>query len=334
MATTAASLNLWSILSESKRIINAHSRHFLALSVIFLLPLSFSLIVFPTILHLLTHSNSPTIHILLRLPQTQTQAQAQFKAQTNSLNFPFPFPLLLLLSLFLLFIFSLSALATITHSVFHGFFGRPVKLFSAVTSLISSFLPLLVTTILSHLILFSLSIPIPLLSFLLGPSLSLSPITLTASAILLLALIFFLFYLRVSWTLASVIAVVENNYGIQSLCRSAALMNGMKSTGASCFLFFASLEGIMLWSGSLLAAVGSDSGSWRDWAIVVQIVLTSTVMTVLMLYNAAANTVLYMYCKAVHGELASEIVEEFAWQYVSLPFDDGKIPHVVSVVSV
>jgi hypothetical protein len=111
-------------------------------------------------------------------------------------------------------------------------------------------------------------------------------------------------------------------------------MNGMKSTGASCFLFFASLEGIMLWSGSLLAAVGSDSGSWRDWAIVVQIVLTSTVMTVLMLYNAAANTVLYMYCKAVHGELASEIAEEFAWQYVSLPFDDSKVPHVGSVVSV
>lgn len=108
-------------------------------------------------------------------------------------------------------------------------------------------------------------------------------------------------------------------------------MNGMKYTGASCFFFFASLEGIMLWSGFLLARVVSDSGSWRDWAFMVQIVLTSAVMTVLMLYNAAANTVLYMYCKAVHGELAEEIVEEFAWQYVSLPFDDGKVPHVVSV---
>lgn len=91
----------------------------------------------------------------------------------------------------------------------------------------------------------------------------------------------------------------------------------------------------MLWSGSLLAEVASsDRGSWRDWAFVVQIVLTSTVLTILMLYNVAANTVLYMYCKAVHGELASEIAEEFAWQYVSLPFDDSKVPHVVSVVHV
>jgi len=65
---------------------------------------------------------------------------------------------------------------------------------------------------------------------------------------------------------------------------------------------------------------------------VVQIVVTSTSLMLLLLYYAAANTVLYMYCKAFHGELAAEIAEEFAREYVSLPFDDGKIPHVVSVV--
>jgi hypothetical protein len=40
---------------------------------------------------------------------------------------------------------------------------------------------------------------------------------------------------------------------------------------------------------------------------------------------------MYMYCKAVHGELVGEIAEEFAREYVSLPFDDGKVPHLVSV---
>ncbi|MBA0648529.1 hypothetical protein Goklo_016229 [Gossypium klotzschianum] len=42
--------------------------------------------------------------------------------------------------------------------------------------------------------------------------------------------------------------------------------------------------------------------------------------------------IFYMYSKAIHGELAGEIAEEFAREYVSLPFDDGKVPHVVSVV--
>ncbi|KHN42928.1 hypothetical protein glysoja_007458 [Glycine soja] len=85
---------------------------------------------------------------------------------------------------------------------------------------------------------------------------------------------------------------------------------------------------LLLWPASV------DGWAWKDWAFVVQIVLTSTLLMLLMLYNAAADTVLYMYCKAVHGELALEIAEEFAWQYVCLPFDDGKVPHVVSVVRV
>ncbi|KAJ6891673.1 hypothetical protein NC651_025002 [Populus alba x Populus x berolinensis] len=47
----------------------------------------------------------------------------------------------------------------------------------------------------------------------------------------------------------------------------------------------------------------------------------------LFLYNIAAFTVIYMDSTAVHGELVWGIAEEFAGDYVSLPFDDGKIPH-------
>ena len=49
---------------------------------------------------------------------------------------------------------------------------------------------------------------------------------------------------------------------------------------------------------------------------------------VVVVYNLAASTVFYMYSKAIHGELA----EESAREYVSLPSNDGKVPHVVSVV--
>lgn len=55
-------------------------------------------------------------------------------------------------------------------------------------------------------------------------------------------------------------------------------------------------------------------------------------MTVLLLYWMVSTVVMYFYCRAVHGELAEEIAEEFAWEYVFLPFDEEKVPHVVSVV--
>ncbi|KAB2627206.1 pentatricopeptide repeat-containing protein [Pyrus ussuriensis x Pyrus communis] len=63
-----------------------------------------------------------------------------------------------------------------------------------------------------------------------------------------------------------------------------------------------------------------DTNGWKSWAFVVQIVVTATFLVLLMLNNAAVN-----------GELAMEILEEFAREYVSLPFDNEKVPHVVSV---
>lgn len=47
--------------------------------------------------------------------------------------------------------------------------------------------------------------------------------------------------------------------------------------------------------------------------------------------TAVASAVLYMYCKAVKGELVGEIVAEFGRDYVSLPFDEQKMPYLVSV---
>ncbi|CAN6706244.1 unnamed protein product [Malus baccata var. baccata] len=89
--------------------------------------------------------------------------------------------------------------------------------------------------------------------------------------------------------------------------------------------------GIVLADVSALDLKG-DTNGWKSWAlVVVQIVVTATFLVMLMLYNAAANTVLYMYCQAVNGELAMEIAEEFAREYASLPFDNEKVLHVVLI---
>ena len=98
---------------------------------------------------------------------------------------------------------------------------------------------------------------------------------------------------------------------------------------ADVFRVFRGGFGLCSWVSAL--DLKGDTDGWKSWAFVVQIVVTATSLVLLMLYNAAANTVLYMYCRAVNGELAMEIAEEFAREYVSLPFDNGKVPHVVSV---
>lgn len=78
--------------------------------------------------------------------------------------------------------------------------------------------------------------------------------------------------------------------------------------------------------------MGNINSAWNIWPFVVRIVVPSALQTMLFPYNIAAFTVIYMDCTAVLGELVwGVIAEEFAGDYVSLPFDDGKIPHFVSV---
>ncbi|OAP07830.1 hypothetical protein AXX17_AT2G02340 [Arabidopsis thaliana] len=265
MATPSLSpppLNLWIILSESKRIINAHSRHFLDLSVRFLLPLSVFITLYPYVFLLITDQTS----LLTTTMMTSIPKQ------------------------------------------------RPVTLKSAVKFTSSRYFDLIE----SH-------------QFDYASSYFQGFVTLVTIISIAVAV-----KLYVNWILAWVVVVVESAWGITPLKTSKRLVKGMKCASLSIIFFFASTESILVWISTLAAYAllnDNENGgkSWKGSFFFVQNWITSALLTLLMLYNLVATTVMYMYCKAVHGELVGEIAEEFAREYVSLPFDDGKVPHLVSV---
>lgn len=143
-----------------------------------------------------------------------------------------------------------------------------------------------------------------------------------------------LIWLQVNWSLGTVVVVVESKWGYEPLRRSRYLLNGMRGIALSMLLFYGLAIGFLVWGCSTSVENAGEASGWLSWAFVVQIVVSSGFMTLLMLHNVASNVVLYMYCRALQGELALEIAEEFAREYVSLPFDYEKVPHVVSVVQV
>ncbi|KAM1960721.1 hypothetical protein FF2_020772 [Malus domestica] len=332
MATPSPPLTVFTVLNESKRIVNAHSRHFLALSVLFLLPLAFSSTVYPTIQNLLADRVRDNPKLFLEISTLDAQRrQPIIPAKTLLVALAF--------SLFAV-VFSLCALGSITYSVFHGFYGRPVKLVSAVKSVASSFLPLLGTALISQILILLVFILFGLFVFLVVRSAELmgfeieyySPYFIGFVAVVVAALFLVLLHLQVNWTLAGVVVVLESKWGFESLTRSANLIKGMRGVALCLLMFFGFFLGVLGFCSWISALdLKGDTDGWKSWAFVVQIVVTATSLVLLMLYNAAANAVLYMYCRAVNGELATEIAEEFAREYVSLPFDNGKVPHVVSV---
>ncbi|OVA08835.1 hypothetical protein BVC80_8803g32 [Macleaya cordata] len=324
---TPTTLDFCGVLSESRKIMKAHSRHFLALSVLFLLPISFSMVAFRTLLLSITKSEPQQPESLLRYTHNQQQQKP------ITLQFLF----LSLLYAFTILILSLCATGTITYSVYHGFFGRPVKFVSAIKSLSNSLLRLFTTVLSAQIIVISVYVFVGLVVFVvikgievLGFEISYSSLYINIAYVIgsvVLGLGFL--YLQVNWSLAFVIVTVEASWGFDPLMRSTYLVKGMRGVSLALMLFFG---GIMCLILGLIWNLEVGSGIWRGVLFVIQTVVASACLMVLLLHSLATNTVLYMYCKALHGELAVEIAEEFARDYVSLPFDEEKVPHVVSVI--
>ncbi|XP_020216937.1 uncharacterized protein LOC109800568 [Cajanus cajan] len=275
--------NFLFLLKESKRIIKTRSRHFSILFLIFLLPLSvfFQILIF--------YSN---------ISQTQQQQQKQ-----KTIN-----PLFYVLYFVFVLVFYTCALSSITYSVYHFFYGRPVKL---LPSIFSSFLPLLVTMLLSFPCSFSLALLI-ILGFGIVDVTSLG-----FFVVLPLVPVVVVMYLKVNWTLVPVIVAVESRWGLEPFRRSERLMKGMKVVALSHLLISGFWVGILvrICSNLMKGVYGICHGSWANGTV---IGASSCLVATFLLNDIAVSTVLYIYCRANHGE-------QFGKNYVRLISPDGDV---------
>ncbi|KAI3696368.1 hypothetical protein L1987_79382 [Smallanthus sonchifolius] len=295
-------LNFTGVLSTSKTIILTKYTHFVTLS-LFFLPLSLSLIINPT-LQSQTFTNNPSNHQKLL---------TSYLLYTLTIHF-----------------FALCAIGTITYSAHHAFFGEPVDISNALKSLIFSFFPLASTAIAAYVVTLFISIIYVMLvvavlmlvhnvGFVVIDSNSIyfTWFSITVGVVLIAIVV----YVHVKWSLAFVVVVVESKWGFAPLMRSAYLVKGMRSVSLLVMLYFGVFGGLIVW----MCFVSVDS--------ILITTLASFFLMMFLLRMTAANTVLYNYCKALHGELVIEVAEGFDYEYMNLPEDDEKVPHVVGVVA-
>ncbi|KAK7400878.1 hypothetical protein VNO78_12187 [Psophocarpus tetragonolobus] len=305
--------NFSNLLSEYRKIIKPNSLHFHTLSLIFLFPITLSLLLSLTLSHLFNNFNFFT-H---QQPSTITNPNLSFTPHSLFFN---------LFHSLLALVFSTCGVISITYSTFHFFYNQQVKLSSTINSITTSFLPLFATTIVSQLIFFLISLFHLLLFLLLHVTIPhSSPYTIAFFVALPLLLV--LTHLQVNWTLVPVIVVVESCWGLEPLRRSARLIKGMKGLSLSSFLFYGVFSWIMVWNVLLTSSIGTTNdivalALFKRSFIVFQ----SYLLALFMLSNIGFNTILYIYCKANHGE----IVEKFEKDGVSvLPFNEEKVSNVV-----
>ncbi|GMN41921.1 hypothetical protein TIFTF001_011135 [Ficus carica] len=316
-------LNPTKILSESNRIINFQPRNFVFLAALFVFPS------IAAVIYLVYQYPVAISDYFLTIISTNSFGPDHQDHIANIFRTPKTF-LLPLAFAFLISLFTLSAVGSITYTAFHAFHGQPVKLKSAFMSIKSSFFPLLGTTLLVRTIISSIIIifAVILLSMFHGArSLGFhitvySPYFLAscmAAAILFTSVVT---YLHANWSLASVIVVAESTWGFEALKRSASLIKGRRR-------LFLSVSYVLWFSQVMLVLstnhfwLSTSDIVWKQFFLLVatQVLMMSISLTLSQLFCIVANTVLYVYCKAIHDG------EEFPGpaEYVRLPVQDKKV---------
>ncbi|OEL25917.1 hypothetical protein BAE44_0013064 [Dichanthelium oligosanthes] len=281
--------------SSTRRLVAAHSRHFLALSSLLLLPLALPCPFLPA-----SASSTAAPSVSLR---------AAPDPRRNPLPVPLP---ILALAATLLYLTAFAAAAASAHA---GFFGRPVRLLASLRSVPASLIRLIVTALPASPLLLLPLLPAPLSAALpiLGAVL-LSPFWSLAGA-------------------AAVVESTVGFPPLRRSCR--LLWGARLAALFAFLVLAAGIAVTLWGFGGVAAETYDAATGWPAMApVVVRAVAGTALLAVMMLYGMVANIVLYMHCHALHGELAGEIYNEFADMYVFLPFDDGKDRHVVSVVNV
>ncbi|KAL5722980.1 hypothetical protein ACHQM5_006433 [Ranunculus cassubicifolius] len=291
------------ILSEGNKVFKSNSPHFLELSALFAYPFVLFLLAFPVLQHL--------------------QIIPQFYSDEVSISWKHV--IFFVLYAFTLLTLYICATATITYSSYHVIFGQPVKFVYAVKSMSKSFLRLFATFFCALSIIFAGLIGVGLIVFGLIKGFECLGFQIEYSSkyflVLEATLGYGLLYLCVNWCLAPVIVVVEKSWGLEPLRRSAYLVKGGRGVVLCLILYFGFIICLPAFGAWLLASVGGA-------LTVASLLVHSAVLTLFLLNSLTANSVLYMKCKALHGE----IVEKFAQEFVRLPLDEEDVPHYVSDV--
>ncbi|GJS18973.1 hypothetical protein Tco_0413445 [Tanacetum coccineum] len=292
--TPVHTLDFIGVLTEARRIIKASYTHFLTLSLLFL-PLSLSLVSGHT-LHLYEHISTVYHRTVV-------------------------YELIYILIAYML---TLCAISMITYSTHQSFLGKPVSFLTSFKSLALSFFPIVSTAVVANALLFLI-----LLSFLVfvvsllmfGQTVGFvtdynSVCFLSFSVIAGVVFFVVMMYFYVNLSLFYVASVTESKWGFEALTRSWYLVKGMRSVSLKLLLFYGVIEGLLVAIYSYyLMKYGLG-----NWASVFHIIYGSGFLILLMLQSSVAITVLYNYCKALHGELVIEVAEGFVCDYITFFF--------------
>ncbi|PQQ19526.1 uncharacterized protein Pyn_07342 [Prunus yedoensis var. nudiflora] len=284
-------VKLFTVLKRSANIMRSPTSHFLHLSAL-LLPLGvfLSTVIYPFLLDSVTDPFSPGDQAPTSAPQP---SQLTIASTLINIFTPIAFTVFALIS-------SVCAVGSITHTIFHGFHGRPVKLRSAIEA---AGCEMVWDTAVYGGRVVELQSGRRMEDW--SPELTVAFYGVAATVVLPVAL-----YVQVMLSMAPVVVVAEACWGLTALSRSWRLVEGTKLRGVVLSLmlicgFYSGVLGILGWR--LERAWVAVTSGWQNGALCLLhgIAVISILQMMVIFFYTVAITVLY--CEAKEDDGGEEV---------------------------
>lgn len=318
-------LGFFGIFKESFNIIPTWRKIFSQITIALIIPLSFIYLAHLQISHLIFSKIMRNEYILDRIPQgTPTYDNISGMVSSELIIF-----LTFKIGYFIFFlVLALLSTSAVVYTIASIYTAKDVSFKRVISVVPKVWKRLMVTFIWNFIILFAYNI-VMILFFLLF-IVMVGPGIMAAILIVLLVIIYFVgfVYVSVIWHLASVVSVLEENYGLSAMLKSQDLIKGKMGISLLIFNFlYLSFFGIELTFEKLV--VFGDGIWFRIWYAM----LCLSLLSLLILLGLIIQTIIYFVCKSYHHEnidksLLADHLEVYLGEYVPLKERDLQLQQI------
>ncbi|KAK4741031.1 hypothetical protein SAY87_024619 [Trapa incisa] len=321
-------LGLFGVFRESFNIIRSWRRIFMQISLTLILPLSFVFLLHIDVSEVLLSKiiyNEEALDRSVGTPRYQRLSDVLSREWTLFFLFKAAY-----ITFFL--VLSLLSTAAVVYTIACAYTARDVtfrKVLSVVPRvwkrLFITFLCIFVAVFLYNTLAISLMIAVIMVA---GNSAAGSAVLIVLLALYLAGTV----YMTVVWQLASVVSVLEEDYGVRAMTKSKDLIKGkLILSVAVFFILILSLWLVQTMFETLVVRVGGSSGGGIP-ARICYAVVCFVLLSGLFLFGLTIQTVIYLVCKSYHHEnidksALSDHLDVYLGEYVPLKAKDVQLEH-------
>ncbi|XP_030544185.1 uncharacterized protein LOC115750767 [Rhodamnia argentea] len=317
-------LGFFGIYTESYKVISSLRKIFTQITLSLILPLAFVFLLHIEVSNVLF---SKIIHDEIELDYTRPETPRSDRISAHLSKEWAVFLLFKALYFTALLVFSLLSTSAVVYAIACAYTGREVS-FGKVLSVVPRVWRRLMATFLCiFVVMFAYNVVAVLVLVTCAIFVGNTSFGIAILVLLGIAYVVGFVYMTIVWQLASVVSVLEEDYGVKAMMKSKELIRGKMVVSIIIFFKLNSSLHLILYAFQRLVVHGRSAATLDRFGYGA---LCFVLLSVLMLFGLVVQTVIYFVCKSYHHEnidksALSDHLEVYLGEYVPLKSKDVQL---------